>query len=395
MTQTIETSTLTFRLGKSSRWLIYLVGIFPLGGLLAWAVCVPSQFTDHLPYALLGGGGCAIFAWLTFGLAKRRIEIDSAEIRQVGPFNTKALLIESIEGFKIVQSKYTRILTLVTKDSHVKKMRIELALERQAEFLDWMERNLTNLDKVEYDRELMEIAQLSNFGDTPEERAAAYQQAKKWSRIINGASTACVLWAFFVPRPYEAAILSLLILPIIGLLFLNRFDGIAKFNAKPKSAHPGVDVAILLPTIMLSLRALIDWHVLEWRNFWTLFAAVSIGHLIISGLLVPDIRKALGKLFLCAIFSAAYGYGTVIVLNGMLADSPWNTCHAKVIGKHMTTGKNTTYYLTLAPWKDKVGEGGAGDATVSSSVYNQYETGNTASIMVRSGKFGIPYYFVH
>lgn len=393
MEQTTENQVLIFRPSLFVRVLLSLimsVGAIALLGLALWQF---SLLGIHL-LAGIGLAGIAVFCgFLAVYLFKSRIEIWPTEIRYVGVgiFKTKVLPLDAIEGFRILPTQYVKTLVLVPKNRPFKKMSISLSLERQAELLAWMEQNLTNLDKAEYEKELVEIYQNNELGASPEEKAASYKQAQKWCKLVNGAATGVGLWAMFFPQPYNAAIWTLVVVPFAGLLCLRRFDGIARYNAKKGGAYPSVDAAFLMPALGLALRALFDWHLLEWENFWVVFAAISTGLVIVSICIARDIRRTATAIFLCCLYSTIYGAGATIALNGMLADSKFTRYHAKVMGKHVSSGKTTTYYLTLSPWRNRTGNE---DVTVSRSTYSEYKEGDTAEILVRTGKFGIPYYIV-
>jgi len=393
MTPTTENSILVFRTSKFWKWffcLLLIPGDIGLFGVAAWQ---GSMMGFHFLLGILAGVGGVAYGFLISYFVEARVEIDSTEIRLVGVgiFKTKPLPLDEIEGFRILPTQYVKILVLVPKNPRCRKVQISLILERKAELLDWMEHNLTNLDKVEYQQGLLEIYQNEKLGSSPEKKAKSYTQARRWCRILNSVSIGAFFWAFLFPQPYKMAIWTLLLLPFIGLLFLKRFEGIAKFNTKKKSAYPGVDVAFFMPGSGLFLRSLLDWHVLEWNHFWWAFAAISVGLFLVSMFAVREIRQTVTTVLLCCLYSAIYSSGATLCLNGILADSRVTAYHAKVLGKHICNGKTKFYYLTLAPWRNKTEKE---DATVSRSVYSKYALGDTAEILVRTGKFGIPYYFI-
>jgi len=393
MAQTAENRMLIFRNSKFWKWFFCILlspGTIALFGVAVWQ---GSMLGVHLLLGILSAGVGVFMIFLIGFMVKSRIEIDATEFRYVGVgiFKTKALPLDEIAGFRIIPTQYVKTLSVVSKNPRFKKMTISLTLERQAEFLEWMECNLTNLDKAEYQQGLVEIYQNEKLGESPEEKAAAYKQAKKWCRLLSGAATGAGLWAMFFPQPYDAAIWTLICLPFVGLLFLKRFEGIARFNAKKNGAYPSVDAAFLMPGLAMGLRALFDWHVLEWNSFWAVFAAIACGYFIISICVARDIRRTAMTISTCCLFSVIYGAGATITLNGMLADSKFTRYHAEVLKKHVSTGKTTTYYLTLSPWRNRTEKE---DVTVSRSTYSEYKQGDTAEILVRTGKFGIPYYIV-
>jgi len=342
---------------------------------------------------LLGGLGTGFFllyALLGY-LTKTRIEILPDRILKITLFKNAQLALEDIEGFKIIPTQYVRTLLLIPKEQNHRKMRIELCLERQVELLKWLNENLTNLDQVEYQKDLLEIYQNQAPGSTPEEKAARLKQARQWCRILNGISFAVYLWAFIWPQPYNIAILTLLALPMAALFVIQRFEGIVKFDSKRNSGFPNVGQAFLMPGLCLALRAILDWHVLEWSHFWGTWAVFSVSFILLALSFAKEMRRSVGPAILCSVFCLIYGYGATVDLNGILATSPATAFHAKVMGKHIATGKHTSYYLSLSAWGPR---SQPADTEVRKGVYDRHQIGETVTVWVRVGKFGIPYFFV-
>jgi hypothetical protein len=391
-----ESEVRIFGISKGWKWFFYIL-VPPLVLLLGYGVFVPFQTDTPAPAGarvlvpVLCGGMIAIFIYGLFSAVKSRLEIDSKEIRSVGLFKTKSMQLDKVEGFTIMPTEYVRLLVLVPKNPRSRKMKLSLCYERQSELLDWANRTLTNLDATQHQNDLVEIYHDENLGHSPEEKARNYARVRKWCRFLNSISTGVFLWGFFWPQPYQLVIWMLVATPLVALLFLKHFEGIAKMDAKRGSAYPSVAISFLTPSTCLALRALLDWHILDWHGFLKPFALVSLGLFILMLLLASDVRSKVGMVIGYAFFCSVYGYGTVVCLNGALAVAPWKAYHAEVIHKHITTGKHTDYYLILSPWGPKKENT---DATVRKAVYEKYAAGDTAAIYVREGKFGIPYYVV-
>jgi len=323
---------------------------------------------------------------------KSRVEVYPDRICKVGLFSRQQLRVEEVQGFRIVPTQYVRILMLIPNQPKGKKMKIELAMARQADLLAWAGQHLTNLDAVDYQREMIEISQNDQLGATPEEKAARYGKVRKIFKYANQIGIVVFMWALFWPRPYRVVISLLALLPVAAMYLLWQYREIARFNGGGrKSAYPSTGAIFMLLCICIAVRALLDWHVLDWRNFWIPFAAFSLGILSVALLCAKDIRRPISTVVTCAVICAAYGYGVTVGLNGVMDHARPANYHARVLGRHFTSGRYATYELTLSPWGPRSDNE---DVETIRPVYEEYAIGDTVTVWVHPGAFGIPYYFV-
>jgi hypothetical protein len=145
--------------------------------------------------------------------------------------------------------------------------------------------------------------------------------------MMNVATILVLLWAFAYPYPYEVAIWILIFMPIIALLTLHLFHGVMRFDTSRRSPHPGMAYVFIAPSLGLAFRALKDWGVLGWTNFWLPFVVVAIGVLSLTFRLATDIRGKVASMILTGVFCCVYGFGATISLNGMLDSSSPTICH--------------------------------------------------------------------
>ncbi len=322
---------------------------------------------------------------------KHRIEIDSQAIREIGVFRVHELLLDEIEGFRIVTTQYVNYLMLIPKNSHLRKMRVALIVEHRDRLLEWAHHNLTDLDRVGYKMEMNEILSNDALGFSPEAKMMRMAQARKWCRRLNLGSLVMCLWGMIWPQPYQLVMWILLFLPVTGLILLHHCEGLVKLDGKAKSAYPNVAQVFLMPGLVLALRAMLDWHILEWHNFWNPFTVFTLGLLGLLFTMAYEMRKKIASAILFALFCAVYGYGATIVLNGILATAQPVSYQAQVMQKRISTGKHTDYYFTLSAWGPRNKDT---EVTVSKAVYGRHPEGGTVTVFVRDGRFGIPFYFV-
>lgn len=381
-----------YRISRSWRavFAVVLASAMALAGWLTVALSGGSSGSAALG-CISGGGFILCLAYVLQALFRIRIEIHHDMIRKVGFFRTTELRLDEIGGFRILPTSYARTLLLLPNASGDGKMKIELILERQKELLDWLKSSLTDLDAAEIREEVTEILNDEQLGETRDERLQILIGAKKWARILNGLGFAVMLWTIVKPEPYRYAVWASLILPLTALGLMRRFHGVLRFDGKPKSAYPNIGAAFILPCLGLALRVLLDFNILNWNAFWLPFAGISLSVYVLVLWFAGDARqkpaRAILRIFVCAL----YGCVSVVSLNGTLDTSSPSLYKARVLGKRASIGRHPSYYLKLSPWGPKNVQQ---EVDVGKRVYEKRRVGDHVDVVVRQGKFGIPWFFV-
>jgi hypothetical protein len=323
---------------------------------------------------------------------KRRIEIYSDRIRYVTSFSTREMLFTQIAGVKtFLGDKGQRFATLLPADASVRKMVLKLDVDRWKELEMWLTTTFTDLDKVTYEKELDEIYHNPALHGTPEEKAAQYKLARKCCNIANGIALALMLWAVIIPKPYKVAILATAAYPLIGIVLSLCFRGIVRFDAGKKSAYATIGIAFLLPSLTLVIRAFLDWNILDWSTVWGPSAEIATGFLAIYLLLAWSAAKSRTAMILLIISSLSYGFGAAICLNGILSTGEFTKYDATVVNKHVDENdQHQEFYLTLSPWGPHKENS---DCHVSHQTYLDHQPGDKATVLEKTGRFGIPFYF--
>jgi uncharacterized membrane protein YidH (DUF202 family) len=385
-----------YRMGTAWKWLVWIFAAISAiaTGFGMYALSLPGVHINFVATIILeivlGGILLLMVALFRWG-SRNRIEVDGKEIQSVQLFGTKRLKLEDIEGFRIVPTQYVKTLVFTPRPGGGRRLRVALSYQRSAELVAWANRNFKNLDAVQFKSDLDEMVRQGGHGTSPEELAAKLKQARKWCRLVNLIAIPIAYWGFIWPQPYTVLIWVLVATPLIGLLLLGQFGGLVRLDAKRGSAYPSVALAFMMGPIVLALRALLDWQVMDWSSFWEPFIVISLGLLGLTIWRAPDFGKRAATVVTYSIFCLAYGYGATVTLNGILATGPFTTYEARVTDEHIDTGKVTTYYFTLSAWGPRAVPG---DVEVSRAVYERHQVDDTVTIYVRDGKFGMPYYFV-
>lgn len=229
------------------------------------------------------------------------------------------------------------------------------------------------------------------LGQTADERQTRYVQLSRWAKSLNGATVCITLWALFWPAPQPLAIYACCLLPWLALAAVLFSKNMIRLGVDADDAFPDVRVCFLMPGVVLALRAVLDYNILSWQNFWPGFAVVSLAFclcaLYVAGGFGTLNANAVGLLFFCA----TYAYASVICLNAVTDRSLRTVYQAQVLDKRVSKGKHDSYYLLLSPWGDR---SKAREIDVGKRVYDRYRKGDTASVVVRKGRFKIPWFFV-
>lgn len=339
---------------------------------------------------LFGIGFLLLLLYVLLSVFKAGIELHPDRIREVGLFRSTEIRINDIRGFRLLAAQYPPTLMLLQSNQKIKQIKTALMVEHRVELFRWLNRNFTNLDAVDFQEEMEEVLHDTRLGESKEKRQCLLDSAIKWSRILNGLGLAVIFWAIFAPQPYNFVIWMLVMSPLVALSFVRYFHGALKLDGdKEGGGLPNIAMAFLLPCFGLTLRAFMDFNILNWNGFWLPFIFYSISLFLLILLIARDIRSRMGTAILLFLFCALYGYSTVISLNCILDGSTPSLYQAEIMEKRVYRGKITSYYLRPSPW----GPGQVDrEIYVSKSVYDRSSVGEVVDVVVRNGRLGITWY---
>lgn len=388
----------------SKRWKLFLWVFTPpliilFGGSMIWFL----TRLDHLEPRSLGmyllffcfqillAGMSGYFIYGLVSLQKYRLEIHDDQIRDIGVFRTTQLNIADIKGFKILPFQYHKKLFVIPVNSDLKTLKIDLALERQAELLNWLEEHLVDLIKVETEKEMDEIRSNAEVGSSVEDRLKCFRQAKAMAWILNGLGVIVTGWGFIYPRPYQLAIWALILTPVVTLVLSSFYRNLIKVDNPITSAYPSIGIALFMPSFVLAIRVMKDYSILSWTHFWVPFTFVSLAWIGVLFLRDPVNLNAkvmfISRILLCCV----YGFGAVISMNGLLDDAVATKYVTRIVDKKIKGDDSSRFCLILEP---VTGINLPKETEVQRWIYAKYETGDIVSVIVRPGKFRIPWFYV-
>lgn len=384
-----------FRLSKGWRAFLRLSLLAAIvlcaGGPIQWLVTTPEWSRPQLIALAIGMIIAGLTAVYLTRIARYQIELWPDRIRYQGAWIIRELHFIDVHGFRVIPTQYVSSLAIFPKDKCHKKIQLALTYENSALLLQWLNENLVNLDLEEHAAGIKEAAADETLGHSEEQRLDKLASARKWTRTLTFVTFIGCGWGFFMPHPYDFALGLLLVLPVLSLLLLVCHRGAVRFDANKNSAYPTVAIGFMMPPLVLMIRALMDWSILEWKEFWVPFSALGIALSIALWCTSADVRKKKAMIITGACFAFLYSYGAVIHLNCFYDGSTPFVYQCDVRDQRISRGKHTTHHFTLAPVVDGIPER---EVEVPAEVYHRYQVGDTVQVQVRDGRLGIPWFFV-
>ncbi len=291
-------------------------------------------------------------SWYIFRDARyRQLIITEEEITSFSPFRTVHIPLSTINGFRIVEN----YIILELSGNGRKRIKLSIYYERQHQLKEWLYNHFQDLDDVKVAHEFMEILSDESLGSNQGSRIDRFVAARNAAKWITGVAWGVALWVIFFPKPYLLAIFACISIPVIAIGLCYSYAGLMKGGDRTITAYPTVAVAIAVPSMAIMLRALFDFNILSFGNLWIPLLVLSIiifvAYNIPTGGFSPRNATDYIFLFVVAIVAFAYSFGTLLCANCAVDNTQPQAFEAKVISKHISKGRTTSYYLTVEPWQ--------------------------------------------
>lgn len=384
-----------YKLAKG--WAIFIWVMAPvLIGLFGFLAVMPfiADEIDITLVLILTPISIGMLTLMVFGLIdvyKGRLIIQEDRLVSIGVFKSKNLKFDEIKGYT-VNEQYI----FVEPNTKVKKrIKISQYIGGYNEILLWLSENYLDLNIVNEQVEEQEILNNESIGWSKEIREEKLSNARKISKIINWLGGLSFAWTLFYPKPYDYAVLSAFIIPIVALIAVKFSRGLIRIDKKDGSAYPSTIYAFIFPSLGLMLRSFLDYDIFDYSNVWIKAVLVTVAFLFILLFNQKEItfKKKQDYLTVSSLimFLFAYGFGAVIYLNCNLDKSEPQHYTATILDKRISSGKHTSYFLKLTAWGQQKE---IDEVSVSKGLYNRVETNNEINIYFRNGKLEIPWFVV-
>lgn len=394
-TATLQPPHSEYRIAKGWGIFIYIFTP-PLLCLFVFTAFMPflRDGIDWILVLILTPLSLGMTALMSYGLLdtiKSKFIIQEEGVKKVGIFKNKELSLHEIKGFRTDQY----YIHIVPQHEQLPKIKISTYYGNTRQLINWLDNNFPNLDLEDQLSEEQEILSKEEFGWNAEQRVHRLNSARSLAKALNYSGTAVGLWLFFYPHPYKLATGIALVFPLLVILGLNMYRGLIRIDEKKNSAYPSLFTALLMPSMGLLLRGLLEFDVLDYQNLWVPIAILTV---VLTGTLIMRTRefkskKAADFFSVAAIgmFMAAFSYGACIHINCMYDPSVPELFQAEILSKHISSGKHTSYKLELTAWgpRQEIEE-----VSVPAYLYEQMEVGETVNIYLKAGVLEVPWFVV-
>jgi hypothetical protein len=322
---------------------------------------------------------------------KGRLIIQEDRLVSIGVFKSKNLKFDEIKGYTVNE----QYIFLEPNTKEKKRIKISQYIGGYNEILLWLSENYLDLNIVNEQVEEQEILNNESIGWSKENREEKLSNARKISKIINWLGGLSFAWTLFYPKPYDYAVLSAFIIPIVALIAVKLSRGLIRIDKKDGSTYPSTIFAFIFPSLGLMLRSFLDYDIFDYSNVWikAFFVTVAFLFILLFNQKEVTFKKKQDYLTVSSLimFLFAYGFGAVIYLNCNLDKSEPQHYTATILDKRISTGKHTSYYLKLTAWGQQKE---IDEVSVEKGLYNRVEIDSEINIYFRNGKLEIPWFIV-
>jgi hypothetical protein len=316
------------------------------------------------------------------------LRADAIIVQEV--FTCKTLLRADIAARRVLPTQYVSTLVLNPRASHQKKLKLGLALRTDAAFSAWLA-DIPDLDAKELGESRKALAVDPDLGFNSEQRSQAIAHAKQLAKPLNLAAVVSFFWGIIFPRPHLLVVAILSLLPLIALGLLIRSQGIYQVEGRRNDARPSLSLVLIFPGLALAVLTLHDFHLLEWKPILSISALLACAMTLVVARSDASTRQRPVALLPILIFGAFYAFGLIAQANSLLDNSAPQTFQVAVIGKHVSIGKRTSYYLHLDSWGPQTS---VTQVSVPMSLYASTAAGRPVCVYLHSGALRISWYAV-
>jgi hypothetical protein len=322
---------------------------------------------------------------------RRKVIVSTESVTSISAFGKKDIPISDIKGYSIGKRTIT-IQPLPPSDKNIIINNYNY-LHNNGELVAWLKTNLTDLDASGLQAAQGDILQNPAYGATEYDRQENLKKARKIALAYWISSVVIGFGSIFIENNYASTVLGLGF-PLVGILLMVSGKGIIKFVSNGKAtSHQAIFLGFPLPPFMMLLKSLDDFSLFNGDNLW--FPAVMIALIMTALLYVTGINRSMSsfklQITLMVIISLLYGFAAARQINAVFDSSQPQVFQAKVIKHRESSGRSTTYYLTLSPWGPQTD---AEETEVKYGTYNDARVGGMVNVSLKKGLFNAPWFTV-
>lgn len=382
----LATTRHEYRLKSWYRSLLLVLGAPAVSGGIVMGYLTYKAVNASLPLlmtALFLGFGIYLIA---LGM-RSRVIIDGSRIEVRGAFSDRFAELSDIEGYRTISARNGKYTQIYMRNGN-RALTLPNLFEHDKEFDAWF-RRIPNLDERDRDVLLERISNEVELGATPQERLASLKQAKNQSILVLLVALAAAVAANWgIPALYVPFSAVLAVVPIALAFMLHRSPLL--YTVFKKKEDPRAEV--LYGLIVASFGLLIRARGIRFVSLHTVGLVIAILVIVYLAAFYHSMLESTSitrTFFALLLFGMLYGYGVIAVADAVGDGSAATHYVMHVIGKHYTTGRSRSYYLTLEPWGPLQQPNNLG---VSKSVYDKAVPGDQVCLELRSGRLNAAWY---
>src|SRR5262249_22796829 len=155
------------------------------------------------------------------------------------------------------------------------------------------------------------------------------------------------------------------------------------------NTKPGIAALFLMPALVVALRALQDFSLLDWQPvlIWALVLTPALAIPLFAGDREVPKRPVTASFLL--ILTYAFAWGSIAEVNAMFDTSTPQNFQTTIRSMRVSHGKSTSYHVVLGPWD---GRPAGDDVFVPYAFYAWHRPGDPICVVLRNGRLGFRYY---
>lgn len=338
---------------RASRWYLLAFGgpgiVALAGGLALVTYATVGNLPDAGGMALAGlmfaGFGAGILAMIR--AARVVLTEDALEVFGLG--SHRRLRRDEIARYRwVALAAGQERLELDLRGSRRRPERIAWMYRQDAALDRWLA-GIPNADGAERTRVEAVLRAIPALGRTEGDRRREIARSRNVARSAALVTLVVVAWGWLYPRPYLAALAVLALVPLAAVALIVRGGG--RWAVWGEWPRAGLELPLFMPGMVLALRALLDFHVMDGR----LLLACAVPAVAVWGAALaasdPAVRRRWWIALLVALFMSAYPWGLVAHANALLDRSEGETFRVRVLdGWTGRSYRHVSHNLRLAAW---------------------------------------------
>ena len=383
-----------YRSSSSARTLTIIIAIaLSAGGLYFISRAMHPTTSWSAPGSLLLAAiliGIAVLMYLD--ASRLVLTVDEHTLTLVRLFSTRSILLEEIDGYRSGDKDAFYILL----KGGGKAIKLPQNLDRRKELIEWFQEKYEDVDAREREKEEEILLESEQFGSTVEERSARLAMAGKFDNVATVVAVGAFFWSLFYPSPYEVMMIILFLLPWIGVFATWYFKGLLRLYKKKSSPYPSVVQLMIFTTGATLVNVLRGYDIYRFGK--NASSVLIVGTLLASAVCIVACRQAIAAtskktLTYCCIVALAgvYSYALLIFSNCYYDQSAPEIWQVEITKKRISSGKSTSYYLSLSPW-GRFTDGK--EVSVPKRFYQEVNKEDSVRVFLKKGKWDVPWYWV-